>query len=80
METREIISETLLSKSATEAKDGNFNGKQLKQDFGGRKETLSREVLVLTSPFQPDGAVGARHHADRCDDCRGDCTEALCCQ
>ena len=66
VETRETISETLLSKFATEAKDGNFplvvhfDSKQLNQDFGGRRETLSREVLVLTSPYlERDILVGA---------------------
>ena len=57
VETMETIKETLLSRFSTEAKDGNFplvvhfDGKQLNQDFGGRRETLSREVLVLTSPY-----------------------------
>ena len=56
VETMETIKETLLSRFATEAKDGNFplvvhyDGKQQTQDFGGRKETLAREVLVVTSP------------------------------
>ena len=66
VETRETIKETLLSRFATEAKDGNFplvvhfDGKQLNQDFGGRRGTLSREVLVLTSPFlKNDVLVGA---------------------
>ena len=65
VETRETIKETLLSRFATEAKDGNFplvvhfDGKQLNQDFGGRGETLSREGLVLTSPYlERDVLVG----------------------
>ena len=55
VETRETIKETLLSRFTTEAKDGNFpvhfDGKQLNRDFGGRRETMSREVLVLTFPY-----------------------------
>ena len=53
---RESIGSTALANFAAEAKDGNFplvvhyDGKQLTQDFGGRKETLAREVLVVTSP------------------------------
>ena len=50
------MTETQLSRFATEAKNGNpplvvhFDGKQLYQDFEGRRGTLSREVLVVTSP------------------------------
>ena len=53
---RESIGSTALANFATEAKDGNFplvvhyDVKQLTQDFDGRKETLAREVLVVTSP------------------------------
>ena len=50
------IGSTALALFAYEAKDDDFplvvhfDGKQLTQDFGGRKETLAREVLVVTSP------------------------------
>ena len=53
---RESFGSTALANFAAEAKDGNFplvvhyDGKQRTQDFGGRKETLAREVLVVTSP------------------------------
>ena len=54
-----------LPRFATEAKDGNillvmhFEGKRLNQCFEGRRETLSREVLVVTSPIlKSDVRVG----------------------
>ena len=49
------IGSTCLALFASEAKEGDFplvmhfDGKQLTQDFGGRKETLPREMLVVTS-------------------------------
>ena len=53
----EIIGDTALSTFATEAKEGDFpvvvhfDRKQMNQDFGGRRETLAREGMVVTSPY-----------------------------
>ena len=54
-----------LPRFATKAKDGNillvmhFEGKRLNQYFEGRRETLSREALVVTSPIlKSDVRVG----------------------
>ena len=53
---QESFGSTALANFAAEAKDGNFplvvhyDGKQRTHDFGRRKETLAREVLVVTSP------------------------------
>ena len=67
VETRE----TILFRFATEAKDGNFplvvhfDGKELNRDFGGRRETLSGEELVLTSSYLDRHPGGGGANRDR---------------
>ena len=62
---RDSIGSTALALLASEAKEGDyplvvhFDGKQLTQDYGGRKETLPREVLVVTSPHLERGVLVA---------------------